>query len=279
MKMNRQESDNSRQESAETRSLVDAGSNSSRPTSPVPALAKGMHDVHGGNPRREFRWSKAARDLVRANTKASGKELSALVSSLMEESGYPRWACWKFVRRMGIRSKRPQRAWTESEQQRLQKLIDLHPINEIAKMLRRSESSVWHMLYRLGASAAVGRDGFTKNTLAVALHVSPIQVDAWINRGWLKARAVETGQIKRLVIAASDFCDFCREHTKDVVGNRLTKERLEFVYRFAFPPNHADLLAVRSAKKEEVAFETQTKSEPIRSGPPENLDQRAGTAA
>ena len=40
----------------------------------------------------------------------------------------------------------------------------------------------------MGASAAIGRDSFTKNTLAVALHVATIQIESWINRGWLKAR-------------------------------------------------------------------------------------------
>lgn len=219
--------------------------------------------IREGNSRRLYRWSKAARELVRANIKASGAELSALVTRLVEESGYPRWACWRFVRRMGVRSKRPQRGWTESEQQRLEKLIDLHPVNEIAKILRRSQSSVWHMLYRLGANAAMGNDGFTKNTLAVALHVSPIQVETWINRGWLKVREVQTGKVKRVIIAAEDFCDFCKEHTKDVVGNRLTKERLDFVYHFAFPPSHAELLPVRESKKERGAYEAQLKEEEL----------------
>src|SRR5262245_50916092 len=78
--------------------------------------------------RREYRWSKSARDLLRANAKATGPELSFLVTQLAKESGFPRWACWRFVRRMGIRSKRQQRRWTEQEQQRLEKLIDLHPV-------------------------------------------------------------------------------------------------------------------------------------------------------
>ena len=214
-----------------------------------------------GSPRPEYRWSKAARDLVRANLTASGEELSGLISRLMEESGYPRWACWKFVRRMGMRSKRVQRRWTQSERQRLEKLIDLHPVNEIATILRRSQSSVWHALYRMGASAAMGRDSFTKNTLAVALHVSPMQVETWINRGWLKSREVQTGRIKRVIIAAEDFCAFCRAHTKDVVGNRLSKERLDFVYRFAFPRSHAELLPVRESKKERSAYEAQIKED------------------
>jgi hypothetical protein len=220
-----------------------------------------MGDVHGGNSRREFRWSKAARDLVRANINASGKELSALLTKLVEESGNPRWACRRFARRMGVKSRRPYRVWTQPEQQRLLKLIDLHPINEVAKLMRRSESSIWHMLYRLGANAKMGKDSFTKYTLAVALHVRAETVESWMNRGWLKATEVETSGGKRAVIQAEDFCHFCREHTTDVVGNRLTKERLDFVYRFAFPPSHADLLPVRSVLKEERAYAAQMREE------------------
>jgi hypothetical protein len=214
-----------------------------------------MGDVNDGNSRRAFRWSKAARDLVRANINASGKELSALLTKLVEESGNPRWACRRFVRRMGVKSRRSYRTWTAPEQQRLLKLIDLHPINEVAKLMRRSESSIWHMLYRLGANAKMGKDSFTKYTLAVALHVRPETVEGWINRGWLNAKEVETGRGKRVVIEAENFCEFCRQHTKDVVGNRLTKERLDFVYHFAFPLSHAELLPVRESKKERQAYE------------------------
>src|SRR6185312_3892406 len=223
-------------------------------------VANSSRVIKGGS-LREYRWSITARDLVRANLAASAAELSDLVTRLVEESGYPRWACWKFLRRMGVRSKRGQRRWTQAERQRLEKLIDLHPVNEIATLLRRSPSSVWHALYRMGTSAAMGRDSFTKNTLAVALHVSPIQVETWINRGWLKAREVQTGRIKRIIIASEEFCEFCRAHTKDVVGNRLSEERLDFVYRFAFPRSHAELLPVRESKKERNAYEAQVKEE------------------
>ena len=224
----------------------------------------GVSDASGvitPNPRREYRWSKAARDLVRANIGASGTDLSALVTQLVERSGYPRWACWRFVRRMGIRPKRPKRLWTQAERQRLQKLIDLHSVNEIARLLHRSQSSVWHMLYRMGASAAMGRDSFTKNSLAMALHVSPIQIEAWIKRGWLKAREVQTGSIQRVVIAAQDFCEFCRAHTRDAVGNRLIQARFDFVYQFAFSASPAELLPVRESKKERSAYQAQLKKE------------------
>src|SRR5437588_4653998 len=127
--------------------------------------------------------------------------------------------------------------------------------------MRRSQSSVWHMLYRLGANAKMGKDSFTKYTLAMALHVRPDTVEIWITRGWLKATEIETGRGKRTVIQSEDFCEFCRKHTKDVVGNRLTKERLDFVYHFAFPPSHAELLPVRSAQKEQRAYEAQMRED------------------
>ena len=127
--------------------------------------------------------------------------------------------------------------------------------------MRRSQSSIWHMLYRLGANAKMGKDSFTKYTLAVALHVRPDTVELWITRGWLKATEIETGSGKRVVIQAEYFCEFCRKHTKDVVGNRLTKERLDFVYQFAFPPSHTELLPVQSAQKEQRAYEAQIQEE------------------
>ena len=70
------------------------------------------------------------------------------------------------------------------------------------------------LLPRLCANAAMGRDSFTKNCLAVASHVSPIQVENWIVRGLLKVREVQTCRIKRVIIAAEDCCEFCTAHTK-----------------------------------------------------------------
>src|SRR6185437_5389549 len=106
-------------------------------------------------------------------------------------------------------------------------------------------------------------------TLATALHVRTEAVESWIARGWLQASELSFGQSRRTIIAAEDFCQFCREHTKDVVGNRLTKERLDFVYRFAFPPSHASLLPVRDSKKERTAYEEQEPQS--RKKPPQRL--------
>jgi hypothetical protein len=255
MNVNHQEPYSLHKEGPPTSSQLSPHSTYSRTVSDAPGFASDTGNIKNRNSRREFRWSKAARDLVRANMNATASEVSLLVSQLAEESGNPRWACRRFVRSMGIRTRRPYRSWSGQEQQRLLKLIDLHPVNEIAKLMRRSQSSIWHMLQRLGGNAKMGKDSFTKYTLAVALHVRPEKVQDWITRGWLKALVVETGRGKRMVIEAEDFCEFCRQHTRDVVGNRLTEERLEFVYHFVFPPSHAELLPVRESKRERTAYE------------------------
>lgn len=209
------------------------------------------------NKRRRLSWSQDDLDLIERNLAVEGGETRALITRLVEQSGNPRWACWRLVRRMGVRCKRPQRLWTLGEQQRLIKFIDLYPIPEIARLMRRSISSIWHMLYRLGANAKMGKDSFTKHSLAVALHVRPETVQTWIDRGLLKTQEIQLGSIKRAIIEAEDFCEFCRLHTKDVIGNRLNKERLDFVYRFVFPPSHAELLPVRQSIKERKAYEEQ----------------------
>lgn len=254
MNVNRHEPDSSQEENAQNSSPLSQHSDRSKSEADT-CIASHTGNIKDRNSRREFRWSKVARDLVRANMNASGTEVSLLISRLVAESGNPRWACRRFVRNMGIRARRPYRMWSEQEQQRLLKLIDLHPVNEIAKLMRRSQSSIWHMLQRLGGNAKMGKDSFTKYTLAVALHVRPEKIQDWITRGWLNALEVETGRGKRMVIEAEDFCEFCRKHTRDVVGNRLTQERLDFVYHFVFPPSHAELLPVRESRKERTAYE------------------------
>jgi hypothetical protein len=257
MNVNRHEPDSSPEEKAQPSRQLSQVNDCSGSTSADPGIATHTGNIKTRDSRREFRWSKAARELVHAKMNATGREVSLLVSQLAEESGHPRWACRRFVRSMGIQARRPYRLWSEQEQERLLKLIDLHPVNEIARLMRRSQSSIWHMLQRMGANAKMGKDNFTVYTLAEALHVRPEKIREWISRGWLKARQVETGKALRVIIEAEDFCEFCRKHTRDVVGNRLTEERLDFVYHFVFPPSHAGLLPVRESKKERNAYGAQ----------------------
>lgn len=107
----------------------------------------------------------------------------------------------------------------------------------------------------------MGQDWFTKHALAESLHVPAAEVQKWIDRGWLKGRVVGTDGLKRQLIDAEDFCEFCKQHRREIVGNRLNVERLNFVQAFVFPPSHAELLSVRSAQKEQTSYEVQMKKQ------------------
>lgn len=247
-----------------------------------------MDEEHADRRRRTFRWPKEARELVRIHLNAqrtqprgqdSGHELRILVTKLVEVSGNPRDACWRFLRQSGIVGKRAYLQWPERAQQRLLDLIAVQPLPEVAIAMRRSPGSIRSMLYRLGASARMGQDWFTKYTLAEALHVRAEEVQRWIALGWLKCRIVQTGKLEREIIEADDFAEFCKRHSREIVGRRLNIDRLNFVKDFVFPPSHAELLPVRESKKERAAYEEQMGTGPHSDTDEEQYDEGLATSA
>jgi hypothetical protein len=205
-----------------------------------------MEELNRELVRRTFRWPGAARELVRAylgsaesRDHGSGGHvaLKALISRVAAVSGNPRSACWRFVRQSGAKAKRSYRPWTEAEQQKLLVLIGSHSLDEATLLMRRSPTSVRSMLHRLGASARMGQDSFSKHALAAALHVRADVIQKWIDQGWLKCRTAGSDGLERQMIDADDFCEFRKQHRKEILGNRLNADRLEFVRTFVFPPN------------------------------------------
>jgi hypothetical protein len=229
-----------------------------------------MEEVSRRVRRRTFRWPGAVREIVKAYLRSEGSKaseagahvgLKELITKIAALTGNPRTACWRFVRQSGAKSKRSYRPWTKPEQQKLLDLISSRTLEEVTLLLRRSPTSVRSMLHRLGASARMGEDWFTKHALAEALHVRAEEVQKWIDRGWLKCRIAGVNGVRRELIDAGDFCEFCKQHRRQIVGNRLNADRLNFVQTFVFPPSHADLLPVRNAKKEQAAYEEQLEKE------------------
>ena len=221
--------------------------------------------------RRVFRWSKEARGLVReylqrahpgTNPSEPNWELKLLVTKLAAATGYPRDACLRFVRQSGVEARNPYQEWTENDKQRLLDLSARFPLKEVARLLRRSYSSVRSRLHRLGATAQMGRDWFTLYSLAEALHISADEVRRWIDRKWLKSRVIQTGTLNRVIITADDFAEFCKTHRAQLLGRRINQERLEFIRTFVFPPSHAELLPVRDSKKERAAYDEQNQQPP-----------------
>lgn len=247
-----------------------------------------MDEEHTGRRRRTFRWSKEARELVRLHLNAqrtqsrgqdSGNELRVLVTKLARMSGNPRDACSRFARQAGVSGKRAYCQWPERAQQRLLDLIAVQPLPEVAIAMRRSPGSIRSMLHRLGANARMGQDWFTKYTLAEALHIRPEEVQRWITLGWLKCRVVQTGRLQRDIIDADDFSEFCKAHSREVVGRRLNIDRLNFVRDFVFPPSHAELLSVRESKKERTAYDEQMSKPPHSDIDDEQYDDGLATTA
>jgi hypothetical protein len=202
-----------------------------------------------------------SREKVRDAGTGAHLSAKALVTRIVSVSGNPRDACWRFARRVRVTLKSSSRPWTRPEQQKLLELIASHSLAEVTLLLRRSSGSIRTMLHRLGANARMGQDWFTKHALAEALHIRVDEVQKWIDRGWLKCRVVGYEGLRRQLIDADEFCEFCKRYRKEVVGNRLNIERLNFVQNFVFPPTHAQLLPVRSAKKEQEAYDEQVREE------------------
>jgi len=205
--------------------------------------------------RRRYRWSSEARDLVKDYLKIHKERASSppenrpnlrtLVTSLATLTGFPRETCLRFARQLGVKEKQVYREWTKAEQQKLLDLVPFYPPVEIAKLLRRSTGSIRGMLHLLDANAQMGREWFTAYTLAEVLHIRVQEVQRWIAQSWLKTRVVETGGLKKHIIHADDFAEFCKQHRREVVGRRLNVDRLDFIQMFVFPPSHVELLPAR----------------------------------
>ncbi len=197
----------------------------------------------------------------------AGGERHKLISSLALISGYPRNACLRFARQIGLTAKRPYQKWTKKETEMLLQLCESHPLRIVALKLQRSQTAIRGMLDRLGANGRLGTDSFTKYALASHLHVRPQLVQRWVDEGVLRAHMEGTERLPRVVITADDFVDFCKKHPEAILRGRVRQDRLDFIINFAFPRSHTDLLPVRQAKKERAAYTAQMQDDDDGFGP------------
>lgn len=214
-------------------------------------------DVQVCRKRRSFKWSREARELVRGNLQAKGREVTKLITQLSEMTGNPRDACFRFARDMGLTGKKAYRRWSKKESDLLLQLLESHPKRTVALKLKRSANSVEAMQRRLGVNSTMYNDSFSKHQLASLLHIRPRTVQTWIDEGLLKARIEGSKRARRIVIETAEFALFCKQHPNAILRGHVREDRLEFVFKFVFPRSHVDLLPVRQAKKERAAYAAQ----------------------
>jgi len=216
-----------------------------------PATPSREEEERNHGKRQRLKWTKQARDLVRTYTQECG-ERHRLVTALSEISGYPRRACLRFARQMGFENKRFYKEWTEREIADLMRLYKINTPRMLAAKLTRPVQSVRAKLRRLGITAQIEEDKFTKYTLASLLHVRPEVIQEWVDKRWLKAHREGTKKLPRIIVKARDFVQFAKRHHDVILRRRVNEDRLEFIYRFVFPRDYTDLLDVREHKKERV---------------------------
>lgn len=220
-----------------------------------------MGDLKPRKRARAFKWSQAARDAVRANINASGAELNRLITMISQETGNPRDACLRFARQLGINAKRPYRRWSKREQADLEHLLELYPVRTVAMKLRRQIHQIYGMCRRLGISAKARKESLSMYALARLLHKRPQIVRRWIESGALQAENEGTANVPRHMVSQDSLRQFCQDHPELIAGDRISQERLKFIFEYVFPRPHNDLLPVRESKKERAAYTQQMSEE------------------
>ena len=220
-----------------------------------------MGDVKPRAKPRAFKWSPAARDLVRASLDATGAELNRLITLIAQETGNPRDACLRFARQLGLKAKRPYRTWSKREQAELEHLLELYPVRTVAMKLRRQIHQIYGMCRRLGISAKARKESLSMYALARLLHKRPQIVRRWIESGALQAENEGTANVPRHMVSQDSLRRFCKNHPELIAGDRISQERLKFIFEYVFPRPHNDLLPVRESKKERAAYAQQMSAE------------------
>jgi hypothetical protein len=95
------------------------------------------------------------------------------------------WAC-----RLGL-TRTSNMAWSEQELTYLERYLPTMSMEDLSRRLNRSIVSIRWKCRDLGISKAF-TEGYTRNSLSLALGASCHTIDKWIEKGWLRARPRKT---------------------------------------------------------------------------------------
>lgn len=241
-----------------------------RPSNEIAGLFRYMDTSSNDNPLgnkgtrqmpRTFKWSQTSRDIVMANLHVNGRQLSEMLSRLVETSGNPRDACLRFARKLGLRGGRPYRRWTRKERESLEELLDGHKIRVAAQKLHRTPKQLYGAMQRLGMTKKVGTDRFSLYELAALIKKRPALIRKWIQNDFLKADNEGTETFPHWLIAHKDVRQFLKKHQAVIQAARIDPYYLNRLQEMVTPRPHTDLLPVRESKKEREAYEEQDRED------------------
>ena len=211
------------------------------------------------SPERSQRWSAEALALAAQAKVLSGNKLEQLVVRLQRHTGRSREACWRFLIQYGIKGKVDHRRWTNEEIELVREELVKRSVEDVAKKLNRTPTSIRSMLRRNSLHVREIRcDLFSVESLAHALHVRKTEIHFWIEQGWLEADINAKGKRPSYIITAEALAHAYKNHLADLLKRGVRSQSLFLAYlEYVHLPKHTigeQLLDVRRDKRERAAF-------------------------
>jgi hypothetical protein len=201
-------------------------------------------------------WSDEAKAIATQARALYGEKLDQLVRRLQRNSRRSRESCLRFV----VKNRDGHRRWTDDEIDTLREHLATHTVAETAKMLGRSVKAVRCALERNDLKIREIRcDMMSIDSLARILHVRKMEIQSWIDKGWLEATVQTHGKRTGYVITPEAFRALYTRHLTELLAQkRIPSVALfEAFYNYCFVPKHTigtQLLTVRRDKRERAAF-------------------------
>jgi hypothetical protein len=214
------------------------------------------------SPVRASQWSQEAYTIARQARSLNFLKIEPLIQKLQQTSGRSRRDCVLLIHR--CTQERPmRRSWTEEEIDQVRELLVANSVEEVAKKIGRSPSSVKHLCSRLGIRSRELRcDLFSLTGLAAAMHVRKAEILVWIERGWLEAVREDEAKPRSYKISPEALQRCLREHLSDLQKRNIRSANILAVFQqYCYVPKHTvgeQLLQVREAKREQAAYDSST---------------------
>ena len=145
-------------------------------------------------PVRSNQWSQEACTIARQARSLNFLKIEPLIQKLQQASGRSRRDCLVLIHRC-TQQKPMRRSWTEEEIDQVRELLVANSVEEVARKVGRSPSSVKHLCSRVGIRSRELRcDLFSVTGLAAAMHVRKAEILFWIEQGWLEALREDDGK-------------------------------------------------------------------------------------